>query len=49
MPRLPFLGCDDYELYLAGLLHGPQDGVTVQVSMCLFGVNEVEVKKNKTR
>ena len=49
VPRLPFLGCDDYELYRAGLLHWPQDGVTVQVSLCLFGVNEVKVKKKKIR
>ena len=49
MPRLPFLGSDDYELYLAGLLHLSQDSVTVQVSLCLFGVNEVKVKKKKIR
>ena len=48
VPRLPFLGCDDYELYLAGLLHWPQDGVTVQVSLCLFGVNEFKVKQKRT-
>ena len=49
MPHLPFLGCDDYELYLAGLLHWPQDGVNVQISLCLSGVNEVKVKKKKFR
>ena len=48
VPRLSFLGRDDYELYLADLLHWPQDGVTVQVSSCLFGVNEVKVKKKKS-
>ena len=49
VPRLPFLGCDDYELYLAGLLHWPKDGVAVQVSLCLFGVNEIKVTKEKIR
>ena len=49
VPRLLFLGCDDYELYLAGPLHWPQDGVTVQVYLCLFGVNDVKVKKKKVR
>ena len=43
-----FLGCDHYELYLAGLLHWPQDGVTVHVSLCLFGVNEVKWRKRKS-
>ena len=47
--RLPFLGCDNYDLYLAGLLHWPQDGVTVQVSLCLFGVHDVKLKKKKIR
>ena len=49
VPRLPFLGCDDYEHNLAGLQHWPQDGVTVQVSLYLFGVNEVKVKRKKIR
>ena len=45
VPRLRFLGCDDYELYLASLLHRPQDGVAVQVSLWLFSVNEGKVEK----
>ena len=44
-----FLGCDDYEFYLAGLLHWPQDRVTVQVSLCFFGVNKVKWKEKKIR
>ena len=47
VPHVPFLGWDDYELYRSGLLHWPHDGVTEQVSLCLFGVNEVIVKKRK--
>ena len=49
VPGLPFFSCDDHELYLAGLLYWPQDDLTVQVSLCLFDVNEVKVKKKKIR
>ena len=31
------------------VLLSAEDGVTVQVSLCLFGVNEIKVKKMKIR